>query len=93
MLKEVYGQTIKILRILLHHSVWKSQKKSYFTTFKFLSWQKFLIWQDLEKVLPDRSLLIEQKLVKNAKIQNLKCDILSNFHKRYSFFFKFFDQF
>ena len=30
-------------------------------------------------MLPDRSLLIGQKLVKNAKIQNFKCDILSNF--------------
>ena len=30
-------------------------------------------------VLPDRSLLIRQKLVENAKIKNFKCDILSNF--------------
>ena len=28
-------------------------------------------------MLPDRSLLIGQKLVKNAKIQKFKCDILS----------------
>ena len=41
MLKEVYGQTIKILRILLHHSVWKSQKKSY-STFWILSGRKFI---------------------------------------------------
>ena len=30
-------------------------------------------------MLPDRSLLIGQKLVENAKIQKFKCDILSNF--------------
>ena len=30
-------------------------------------------------VLPDRSVLIGQKLVENAKIQKFKCDILSNF--------------
>ena len=29
--------------------------------------------------LPGRSLLIGQKLVKDAKIEKLKCDILSNF--------------
>ena len=32
-----------------------------------------------QTVLPDRSILIGQKLVQNAKIQILKCDILSNF--------------
>ena len=30
-------------------------------------------------MLPDRSVLIGQKLVENAKIKNYKCDILSNF--------------
>ena len=30
-------------------------------------------------MLPDRSLLIRQKLVENAKIQKFKCDIMSNF--------------
>ena len=30
-------------------------------------------------MLPDRSVLIGQKLVGNAKIKKLKCDILSNF--------------
>ena len=30
-------------------------------------------------MLPDRSVLIGQKLVENAKIQKFKCDILSNF--------------
>ena len=32
-----------------------------------------------QTVLPDRSVLIGQKLVENAKIQKLKCDILSSF--------------
>ena len=57
------------------------------------SGQKFIkkakngqFWRVFEKleacgqtVLPDRSVLIGQKLVENAKIQKLKCDILSNF--------------
>ena len=30
-------------------------------------------------MLPDRSVLIGQKLVENAKIEKFKCDILSNF--------------
>ena len=30
-------------------------------------------------MLPERSVLIGQKLVENAKIQKFKCDILSNF--------------
>ena len=32
-----------------------------------------------QTVLPDKSILIEQKLVKNAKIEKFKWDILSNF--------------
>ena len=32
-----------------------------------------------QTVLPDRSVLIGQKLVENAKIQKFKYDILSNF--------------
>ena len=32
-----------------------------------------------QTVLPDRSILMGQKLVENAKIQKFKCDILSNF--------------
>ena len=32
-----------------------------------------------QTVLPDRSVLIGQKLVGNAKIKRVKCDILSNF--------------
>ena len=30
-------------------------------------------------MIPDRSVLIGQKLVENAKIKKLKCDILNNF--------------
>ena len=37
-------------------------------------------------MLPDRSLLIGQKLLKNAKIQRIKCDILSNFQTMYKGF-------
>ena len=33
----------------------------------------------VKTVLPDRSISIGQKLAKNAKIQNFKCDILGNF--------------
>ena len=32
-----------------------------------------------QTVLPDKSILIGQKLVENAKNQKFKCDILSNF--------------
>ena len=32
-----------------------------------------------QTVLPDRSVLVGQKLVENAKIQKFNCDILSNF--------------
>ena len=32
-----------------------------------------------QTVLPDRSVLIGQKMVENAKIQKFKCVILSNF--------------
>ena len=34
-----------------------------------------------QTVLPDRSVLIGQKSVENAKIQKFKCDILSDFQK------------
>ena len=37
-----------------------------------------------QRVLPDRSLLIRQKLVENVKIQKLKCNILSNFQTLWS---------
>ena len=35
-------------------------------------------------MLPDRSVLIGQKLVENAKIQKFKCDILSDFQTLWS---------
>ena len=38
----------------------------------------------VQKVLPDISLLIGQKLVENAQIQKLICDILSNFQTLWS---------
>ena len=37
-----------------------------------------------QTVLPDRSVLIGQKLVKNAKVQKLKWDILSNFQTMFT---------
>ena len=37
-----------------------------------------------QTVLPDRSILTGQKLVKNAKIQKFKCHILSNFQTLWS---------
>ena len=40
-------------------------------------------------MLPDRSVLIGQKLVENAKIQKFKCDILSNFQTMWKTFFFF----
>ena len=47
-----------------------------------------------QTVLPDRSVLIGQKLVENAKIQKSKCDILRNFQtifvpKKYIFALQF----
>ena len=38
-----------------------------------------------QSVLPDRSLLIGQKLVENARIKKFKCDILSNFQTMWGF--------
>ena len=35
-------------------------------------------------MLPDRSILIRQKLVENAKIQKFKCNILSHFQTIFS---------
>ena len=36
-----------------------------------------------QTVLPDRLILMRQKLVENAKIEKIKCDILSNFQTMY----------
>ena len=51
-----------------------------------LKCQKLSIWASFWKpegcgqtVLPDRSVLIGQKLVENAKIKKIKCDILGDF--------------
>ena len=40
---------------------------------------KLEVWGQI--VLPDWSILIEQKLVENAKIENLKCDFLIDFQE------------
>ena len=50
---------------------WKCQKWSIFASF----WKPEACGQT---VLPDRSVLIGQKLVENAKIGKFKCDILSH---------------
>ena len=73
-----------------YHGVWKSQKSLIQNCERselrfLLSAQKFIknakkmsnlvsFWKP-ETVLPDRSLLIGQKLVGNAKIGKFKCDI------------------
>ena len=41
-----------------------------------------LFWKleaSVQKVLPERSFLIGQKMVENAKVQKFKCDILGDF--------------
>ena len=39
-----------------------------------------IFWKpEAQTVLPDMSVLIGQKLVRKAKIEKFKCDILSNF--------------
>ena len=38
-----------------------------------------------QTALPDRSILKGQKLMENAKIQKIKCDILSNFQTMWSY--------
>ena len=47
---------------------------------KMINFGEFLkSWIFGQTVLPDRSILIGQKLVENGKLQKFKCDILSNF--------------
>ena len=58
-----YETMITLRHIRIHHSVWKSQKKSHQASG--------------QTVLPDRSLLIRQKLVENTKTEKLKCDFLT----------------
>ena len=69
------------------HSGWKSQKKSHSINVdkSLLKRPKMVIFGKLWKVeacgqtiLQDRSLLIDQKLIENTKIQKFKFDILSN---------------
>ena len=38
-----------------------------------------------QTVLPDKPLLIGQKLMKNAKVEKFKCGIFSNFQTMYIF--------
>ena len=66
-LKTATEQSLRNKERKLTHSVWKSQKKSYSTLRAKRA--TFTFW----------SLLIWQKMVENVKIQNFKCDILSNF--------------
>ena len=64
-------------------------KRATFTFWVDKSWLKCQKWSILTRfwkpeacgqtVLPDRSVLIVQKLVEKAKIQKFKCDVLSNF--------------
>ena len=59
------------------NSVWKSQKKFHSTLWaKRLASYVYILGQT---VLPDILILKGQKLLKNAKIKKLKCDIWSNF--------------
>ena len=87
------------MEIHTKHGVWKSQKKSHSTlrakqamiTFWMdkskLKMPKIVHFDEfLKTVLPDRSVLIGQKLVENAKIQKFKCDILSNFETFWGIF-------
>ena len=69
------------------HSGWKSQKKSHSINVdkSLLKRPKMVTFGKLWKVeacgqtiLQDRSLLIDQKLIENTKIQKFKFDILSN---------------
>ena len=53
---------------MLYHSVWKSQKSLI---------KNHKVWE--QTVLPDRSILIGQKLMKNAQIEKWKWDIFSDF--------------
>ena len=78
---------IYFLALKSKHSVWKSQKKSHSTLYCVQSevclhfkWKKWLILSSFwkpeacgQKVLPDMSILIRQKLMKNAKIDKRKC--------------------
>ena len=47
--------------------------------FTYFEWPKVKSAKNSQIVLPDRSHLIGQKLLENAKIEKLKCDIFSYF--------------
>ena len=55
--------------VTIEHSVWKSPKSRI----------QHCERSELHTVLPDRSILLRQKLLENAKIEKFKCDIFSNF--------------
>ena len=42
---------------------------------------KWDIFGDFQTIIPDRSLLIGQKLVENAEVETFKWDIFGDFHK------------
>ena len=78
----------------MSHSTMRA-KRATFTFWVNISWkcQKSFILASFWKpeacgqtVLPDRSLLIGQKLVENAKIKTFKCDILSNYQTMWTCF-------
>ena len=87
---------LRFYLITHNYGVWKSQKKSHSTlrakraTFTFwvdkipLKMPKIVNFWKTEAhgqtVLPERSLLIGQTLVENAKTQKYKCDIFWDFH-------------
>ena len=61
-------------------------KRATFTKKKIKNAKNGQFWRVFEnlkfavkQLLPDRSVLIGQKLVENAKIEKLKCNILSDF--------------
>ena len=80
----LFGQLLKVFENVLFNI---ASEASYIY---ILSGQKFFknakkcqFWKPEacgQTVLPDRSFLIRQKLMGNAKIEELKCDILSHFH-------------
>ena len=88
---------LKSQRLKHTHDVWKSQKKSHWTLRAKKTnqeCQKYFIlasfWKPEacgQKLLPDKSLSKEQKLVGNGKIDIFKCDILSNFQTMWQGFF------
>ena len=89
------ANAVSKMNLTLLYGVWKSQKKFHSTlraTFTFcvakssLTMPKMVnlasFWKPEaggQTVLPDRSILIDQKLVENAKIEKFKWDILGYF--------------